>query len=801
VLIAHADGDEEFAERLAGPIQAAGYEVVHRGTVLVGESLMQEASRVLAAGAPVVLCGTIRAMGTGWAYHVVQAARAYNGVLVLGVQVERAAFLRPLTLDAEVADFWRDPERAAAEVVAALMKHYPLHTAPATASTVSAEAAERRFRDVQLAVHDIIDLANLPSDRHIATRQLMLRSLFVPLRVRLEREAGRDIEAEELVALERRRRPGSAEDQAPTLSASGPSQGRALAPGGAAALAQVGQRLQQSRRLVVLGDPGAGKSTLLRWVATAYLLRLQRDPDWGDLPAVDTLPDEDWLPILIRCRELGTEQLSGALDDMLGHVLRRSELAAEEVEALRPAISRRLDNGSALLLIDGLDEISDAGDRASFCRQLEHIHLARPKAPIIATSRIVGYREMGCRIGRGFDHLTVAELDRSDKDDFVRRWCAVTEPPDRQKAATTQLVSDIHGTDRIERLTANPLLLTTMALVKRSVGKLPDRRADLYWQAVRVLLDWRAEVDEPLDHHEAIPQLEYIAYAMTDRGVQQLTEDDIIALLDQMRLEYPTVHATRRHTPAEFIRLLERRTGLLEESGYVRQSGRLTPVFEFRHLTFQEYLAALALVDRRFPGRDRKKSLAENVGLLAGRLASGPDDAPSSVVDSWREPIRLCATICNDDDVDGLLDAILTRDAGETDATARARAVLAAECLEDEPHASDSTAEPIIRRLVAALPSTSDRPPAVAAAITLATSRWASLVLTHLVQELRSRGERAVPYLGRFYGEAACATAPTDDTALVTWLATRLAALAGPPDDALRAALAIWSASCTTRTH
>src|SRR5215475_4589533 len=88
VLIAHAHGDEEHAERLAGPIRAAGYEVVHRGTVLVGESLMQEASRVLAAGAPVVVCGTIRAMGTGWAYHVVQAARAYNGVLVLGVQVE-----------------------------------------------------------------------------------------------------------------------------------------------------------------------------------------------------------------------------------------------------------------------------------------------------------------------------------------------------------------------------------------------------------------------------------------------------------------------------------------------------------------------------------------------------------------------------------------------------------------------------------------------------------------------------------------------------------------------------------------
>jgi HEAT repeat protein len=398
---------------------------------------------------------------------------------------------------------------------------------------------------------------------------------------------------------------------------------------------------------------------------------------------------------------------------------------------------------------------------------------------------------MGYRIGRGFDHFTVAELDRSDKDDFIRRWCAVTEPPDRQKTATTQLVSDIHSTDRIERLTGNPMLLTTMALVKRSVGKLPDRRADLYQQAVQVLLSWRPEVDKPIDHREAMPQLEYLAYAMTDRGVQRLTEDDIIALLGQMRLQHRSVHAIRRHTAADFIRLLERRTGLLEESGYVRQSGRLAPVFEFRHLTFQEYLAALALVDGRFPGRDRKESLADNVGRLAGRLGSGPGDAEPSVVDSWREPVRLCATICNDDDVDSLLNAILTPGSGETADAARARVVLAAECLEDEPHADDSTAELIIQRLVGELPSTSDRPRAVDATLELATSRWASLLLTHLVQELRSRGERAVPYLGKLCGEALCATAPADDDALVTWLSTQLTALAGPAEGALRAALAI----------
>ena len=43
VLIAHAKGEEELAEQLAVPIRAAGYEVAHEGTVLVGESVVAEA--------------------------------------------------------------------------------------------------------------------------------------------------------------------------------------------------------------------------------------------------------------------------------------------------------------------------------------------------------------------------------------------------------------------------------------------------------------------------------------------------------------------------------------------------------------------------------------------------------------------------------------------------------------------------------------------------------------------------------------------------------------------------------------
>lgn len=291
------------------------------------------------------------------------------------------------------------------------------------------------------------------------------------------------------------------------------------------------------------------------------------------------------------------------------------------------------------------------------------------------------------------------------------------------------------------------MLLTTMALVKRKVGRLPNRRAELYSEALGVLLNWRREVDEPLDQREAVPQLEYIAYAMCDRGVQRLREDEIITLFEQMWEEYPNIHAVQKHTPEEFLRLLERRTGILIEAGHVRHCGRLVPVFEFRHLTFQEYLAGLALVDGRFPGRDRSKSLAENVAPLAGRaseIETHFNEVDIAVTENWREALRLCVASCNDDDVDSVLLAILNPLAGEDiSVIVRPRVVLAALCLADEPNVSEKTAHEVLHQFVERI-SKNDGAGTVrtsldAAAMELAASRWVETMRSLLVEEFCRR--------------------------------------------------------------
>lgn len=744
VLIAHAKGEEALAEKLAKPIQTAGYEVAHEGTVMVGDSVIAEVSKLLAEGCPVVFCGTVKAMGTKWAKQVANAARIHPGVRLFVVQMEEEADTDSISFDEKIACHWQDAHKAESDLVAALRRAYPPQSD--AGQTLYANDLESRYRELTLKACDIIDLINLPEDdRHLASRELELRRLYVALRMRPEVKAADEVEDEALEAVEVRRM----STWGGKVSQENDEEKK---------LVSLGERLAVAPRLVILGDPGAGKSTLLRWLATAYLLRQQNAHGWDELPDIASLPNTGWLPILIRCRDLPPH--ADTLDAMLGHSLRKSELAEEHCEPLRRLLRAKLERGEALLLVDGLDEITDPGARARFAAQLEKIHTAIEKAPVVVTSRIVGYREMGYRIRHGFEHLTVADLNREDKDDFARRWCALTERNERRDEAAASLIHDIHSSDRIERLTGNPMLLTTMALIKRKIGRLPQRRVDLYEKAVEVLLNWRSAVDAALDPREALPQLEYLAHAMCADGIQQVREDQALELLRQVRVEFPQIHPLHQHSPEEFLALLERRTGLLVQSGFKRHNGHSVPVYEFRHLTLQEYLAGIALVQGHYRGRDKSQTLAEAIAPLAGQVGVTERfpvaRSETAVVENWHEALRLCLAACNDEDVDASLLAILHPSAGET-GTTRPRAVLAALCLADEPNVSEKVAREVLQALVAVVDEYDgrgrDNSSVDSAAMELAASRWSNILKEYFLDEFFERPSATRSTPGVIYGE------------------------------------------------
>ncbi len=123
VYVVCAEGEESLAEQLAEPLREAGYSVSHNGTVLVGESTVAEATKALAAGAPVVLCATARAIGSKAAHQIVSAGRKTSSVFV--VQMEHDAYVDQLAVQTKVAKFCDSPASAIKDLLDALKKDFP----------------------------------------------------------------------------------------------------------------------------------------------------------------------------------------------------------------------------------------------------------------------------------------------------------------------------------------------------------------------------------------------------------------------------------------------------------------------------------------------------------------------------------------------------------------------------------------------------------------------------------------------------------------------------------------------------
>ncbi len=504
-----------------------------------------------------------------------------------------------------------------------------------------------------------ITLEGLPTDDDVSARKLRLESLFVPVHVvpLTATTAGRDElqpddgTVEPLVNLTDEEAAGDLDVGQPDTDVddaydTDPADEHSLDPGNVEKfdwedqenLITIGEMLEASRHSALLAMPGGGKSTLIKRLAVAYT-RPERLTD-----ADDDLPDRDWLPVVIRCRQLGalvTEPIQVILDD----VPVRAEMI-EAAEAFRASLHRKLLNGQVLLLIDGLDEISDPGLRIAFVSQLRTFIARYPTTQLVVTSRESGFRAVAGAIADLCVRYRIADLSDEDIASLTIAWHReIVGNKAEILAEAAELAKRIVETDRVKRLARNPLLLTTLLLVKRWVGDLPRKRSVLYGKAIEVLLaTWNVEGHEPLDQDEVLPQLAFVAHRMMVTGRQTIPVGLLTEWLTDAREAMPDILGYARTSVTSLVERVEERSSLLSISGHEEYEGRLQPTYEFKHLTFQEYLTALALAsgwfDKATEGHGAGDALAAHYQEPAWK-----EVVPLTAVLSGRHGARILTTL------------------------------------------------------------------------------------------------------------------------------------------------------------
>jgi len=532
---------------------------------------------------------------------------------------------------------------------------------PAPDRAALSAAASRRYRAWLEQECGSIQLDGLPADTDLSATPLRLERLFVPLRAQIEGPATGGAEA-----TERKPEWKPAKPQPPQ---------------------PIGTLLAAHPRLAVLAAPGGGKSTLLRRLANAYAAPERR------AEVDDGLPERDWLPLYLRCRDL-RERAGRPFLDLMEDLPRQACMDGDQSAAFLSDLHEALRAGRVLILVDGLDETSDAGDRK---RCAQHLRTFLGMFPGVAL--VVSSREAGLRLAAGViaGISTLARLAPFDEDEVARlceRWHreVVGDTP-KVRADARALADQIWGNERIRRLVENPLLLTTLLVVKRWIGELPRNRAALYGKAAQVLIRaWNAEGYAPLGEEETLAQLSYLACSMMQQGTQRIGRRALLALLRQARVELEAELQFASISPEQFIERIENRSSLIMQTGHELIDGELQEVYAFRHLTFQEYLAARGLVEGQYPGRADEAPLDE---LLA----------PHFEDERWRELIPLAAVLAGRR-CEGLIRrltdacAAIELDQGyPTDSPGYPVVVLLQQCLLDEVPVPAATLRPALVQL------------------------------------------------------------------------------------------------------
>ncbi len=334
--------------------------------------------------------------------------------------------------------------------------------------------------------------------------------------------------------------------------------------------------------VLLRGEPGMGKTTLVRHLAYMVTHGKAKPGLNGCLPVLVFL--KDLWPLFEK--DLKVKMDGVEFESLLGPYFERiaCHLNIDVVNGF-------LEQGRAILLIDGLDEVPDHL-RGPLAEKIARFRSRNKNNRFLLTGRPHGIN--GAVMDRFGQFLQDIEpLDQEKIAGFITDWfrevCGKSKGIAEKSAV--ELIGDISSNEYVSVFVQNPLLLTAVCILYQDNKKLPDQRADLYGRVVDSLL-CRRFID--LSDPDSVPRLEAflmkLAFSMQKSRMKHMESYGVKKILSKFYLK-KEVESNQEYNRRidRLFEEIESNCGLLR-----RQSGG---DIEFFHLTFQEFMAARHMID------------------------------------------------------------------------------------------------------------------------------------------------------------------------------------------------------------
>jgi predicted NACHT family NTPase len=331
------------------------------------------------------------------------------------------------------------------------------------------------------------------------------------------------------------------------------------------------EAVEEFQKLVVLGKPGAGKTTFMKYLAMSCL----GSRFHGEL-----------VPIFVTLKAYAEERGQPSLENYILTEFQKRKVSQDVAKQL-------LDNGKALILLDGLDEVKKEDDRR-VKQDIDQFSRDWLKNRFAITCRIAAREYQFER----FTEVEVADFDDGQIETFVNNWFR-----ERDESKAARLLERLKGNEPVKELAKSPLLLTLLCLVFEKINNLPEKQSELFKEGLDILLknwDEKRDIERDFPKHfkgeqiyrnlsseDKADMIGKIAFSSFVNGEYFFRQEDL-----QRHIKDYICNLTEASADPEALRLdsevvlkaIEHHHGLLVE--------RARNIYSFSHLTFQEYFAA-----------------------------------------------------------------------------------------------------------------------------------------------------------------------------------------------------------------